>query len=113
MSFAPPREGVVAVVKRDCPTCVLVAPVLADLAGRGVVGAVVSQDDAAFPPGVEVVDDRDLDVSLALEIRTVPTLVRFEHGHEVDRFEGWERAAWEKFTGTDGLGPGLPEFRPG
>jgi hypothetical protein len=28
------RDGWLAVVKRDCPTCTLVAPVLAELAGR-------------------------------------------------------------------------------
>ena len=27
-----PRDGLVAVVKRDCPTCVMAAPILGDLA---------------------------------------------------------------------------------
>jgi len=31
-----PQEGLVAVVKRDCPTCELTAPVLAELAALGV-----------------------------------------------------------------------------
>jgi hypothetical protein len=42
-----PYDGVVAVVKRDCPTCRLVVPVLAELPGV----AVYSQDDPpVFPP---------------------------------------------------------------
>src|SRR5207249_326718 len=65
----PPRrmtlpDGIVAVVKRDCPTCTLVAPVLADLAARGVTLTVYSQDDPSFPDGASgVVDDRELEMS--------------------------------------------------
>jgi hypothetical protein len=32
-----PRDGLVAVVKRDGPTCQLTAPVLAELAARGAL----------------------------------------------------------------------------
>ena len=73
-------DGLVAVVKRDCPTCVLVAPVLADLARRTDL-VVLSQDDPGFPEGVEgVVDDTDLDFSWHHDLDTVPTLLRFETG---------------------------------
>src|SRR5678815_1927669 len=72
----PLPDGVLAVVKRDCPTCTLVAPVLVDLAGRGVALAVYSQDDPSFPEGVPVVDDTSLEVSWHLDITTVPTLIR-------------------------------------
>ncbi|MGQ0575476.1 MAG: thioredoxin family protein [Pseudonocardia sp.] len=105
-----PADGLVAVVKRDCPTCWLVEPVLAAL--PGVV--VYSQDDPAFPasvPGVR--DDTTLDVSLALDVETVPTLVRFAGGAEVGRAQGWLRTDWEALAGVEGLGPGLPEHRPG
>ena len=44
-------DGLVVVVKRDCPTCTLVVPVLQDLAARGALH-VYSQDDPAFPDGV-------------------------------------------------------------
>lgn len=55
-------SGIVAFVKRDCPTCALVAPVLAELAKR--VGlSVYTQDDPGFPPGVDAVDDTSLEVS--------------------------------------------------
>jgi hypothetical protein len=106
-------DGLVAVVKRDCPTCTLVAPVLAELAASGEPLTVYCQDDPSFPPGVTVVDDTDLDVSLALDLDTVPTLLRVEGGAEVDRTVGWSRPAWEKLTGRSPLGEGLPEHRPG
>ena len=106
-------DGLVAVVKRDCPTCNLVAPVLAELAAGGEALTVYCQDDPSFPPGTDVVDDTDLDVSLSLDLITVPTLLRVEGGAEVDRTEGWSRPAWEKLTGRSPLGDGLPEHRPG
>lgn len=107
-------DGVVAVVKRDCPTCELVAPVLAELEQRGVPLTVYTQDDPAFPAGLSsVVDDRDLAVSYHHQIETVPTLVRVEGGVETARIEGWSRPAWEAFTAVADLGAGLPEHRPG
>jgi hypothetical protein len=105
-------DGWVVVVKRDCPTCVLVAPVLEQLAAAGPL-TVYSQDDPAFPDGVPVVDDTALEVSWRLQVTTVPTLLRVEGGREVARTEGWLRERWEQFTGVTGLGPDLPEHRPG
>jgi hypothetical protein len=106
---------VVAVVKRECPTCVLVEPVLGQLADALKDGLTVySQDDPSFPHSLLlVVDDRSLEVSWQLELTTVPTLVRVEDGKEVERIVGWDRQQWEAFTGISGLGPGLPEYRPG
>ena len=78
-----PRDGLVAVVKRDCPTCVLAAPVLGDLARRGGL-TVFTQDDPSFPETVPGrIDDRSLDVSHRLKIEIVPTLIRFAGGREV------------------------------
>lgn len=104
-----PSDGLVAVVKRDCPTCRLIEPVLAELTGV----AVYSQDDPGFPTGHDVRDDTALEVSLALGIDTVPTLVRFAGGAEAARTEGWSRPRWEELTGVAGLGADLPEHRPG
>ena len=109
----PLPDGVVAVVKADCPTCQLVAPVLGELRAAGVELTVFTQDDPAFPPGLDPVDDTELDVSVALDLDTVPTLVRVEGGTEVDRTVGWSRPRWQKFTGVEPLGDGLPEWRPG
>jgi hypothetical protein len=113
MNTAPLPDGLVAIVKRDCPTCRLVAPVLAELAGGNSPLTVYSQDDPTFPDGVKVIDDTDLEVSFALDIETVPTLLRIEGGAIVARTEGWLRSDWESFTGRAPLGTGMPEYRPG
>jgi hypothetical protein len=108
-----PRDGLVAVVKRDCPTCALTAPMLGELARRGGL-AVYSQDDPSFPETVPGrIDDTALGISHRLRIEIVPTLIRFEGGREVGRAFGWDRGEWERLTGIDGLGRDLPEARPG
>jgi hypothetical protein len=106
-------DGLVAIVKRDCPTCRLVAPVLASLANSDVPLTVYSQDDPAFPGSVKVVDDTELHMSFALDVETVPTLLRVEGGAIVARTEGWLRDEWETLIGRTPLGSGLPEYRPG
>jgi len=106
------ENGLVAVVKQDCETCVMIEPVLAQLAGDGM--AVYSQDNPGFPASVaSVLDDRELETSFNLEIETVPTLVRYENGLETGRVVGWVRDEWQGFTGIADLGADLPEFRPG
>jgi hypothetical protein len=112
----PPRlpEGLVAVVKRDCPTCGLVAPVLGQIAAGGQALTVYTQDDPGFPAAVAArVDDRELIVSWHHRIETVPTLLRIENGVEVARTCGWSRADWEQLAGVGPLGAGLPAHRPG
>ena len=108
-------DGLVAVVKRDCPTCELVQPVLRDLAARaGLKLRVYSQDDPAFPEGVPgVIDDRPLAFSYRNRIEIVPTLLRFERGEEKARIFGWNRGDWQSLTGVKELGAALPENRPG
>jgi len=105
-------DGWIAVVKRDCPTCLLVEPVLHELAAAGAL-TVYSQDDPGFPSGLPVVDDRELEVSWRLQVETVPTLLRVKGGVEVERTVGWLRESWVSLTGVADLGPGLPEHRPG
>jgi hypothetical protein len=108
-----PQDGLVAVVKRDCPTCVLTAPLLGELAHSAGI-TVFTQDDASFPETVPApVDDTALDVSHRLQIEIVPTLIRFEGGREVDRTYGWDRREWQRLTGVAGLGRDLPDARPG
>ncbi len=105
-------DGFVAFVKRDCATCELVAPVLARLDSIGSLH-VFTQDDPTFPEGLHPIDDTELDHSWQHDIETVPTLIKVEHGEEVERIVGWSRDEWERFTGHTPLGEGLPEFRPG
>jgi len=116
MSANPPPplpDGLVAIVKHDCPTCVLVAPVLEDLAARADI-TVISQDDPDFPVAADwVVHDDDLALSWHHDIETVPTLVRVVEGRAAERIEGWSREQWEAFTGVDELGTELPDWRPG
>ena len=106
-------DGLVAVVKRECPTCQLVAPVLRELAAAGVPVMVYSQDDPAFPPDLAVRDDRALEASYRLRVTIVPTLLRLAEGRETARAEGWHRGEWEAVAARRGLGAGLPEARPG
>jgi thiol-disulfide isomerase/thioredoxin len=116
MSSASPlalADGIIAVVKESCPTCQMVAPVLAQLVERSVPLTVYTQDDLTFPPNVFPVDDTSLEVSYRLEIEAVPTLLRVEEGRVVDRLAGWSRSGWQAITGVEGLGPDLPEQRPG
>ena len=112
MSVALP-DGLLAVVKRDCPTCELTAPVLADLAARAGI-TVYTQDDPSFPETIAApVDDTELDVSHRLKIEIVPTLIRMRDGQEIDRTYGWDRAEWERVSGLAGIGADLPAMRPG
>src|SRR5438105_2423527 len=106
-------DGLVAFVKADCPTCVAVVPVLRQLAASGRPFTVYTQDDPAFPPGLDAVDDSSLEASWHQGIETVPTLLRVEDGRPVASAVGWLRSEWEEFTGVSALGPGLPDFRPG
>lgn len=124
-------DGLIAVVKRDCQTCGLVAPVLGELVARGKTLTVYTQDDPAFPPTIaelsespggaprvrgtapRVMDDRELVVSWHHKIETVPTLLRVEGGVEVARTIGWSRTDWEQLTELTALGTGLPPHRPG
>ena len=106
-------DGLIVVVKRECPTCELVAPVLGDLAAAGRL-AVYSQDDPAFPEGVgDVRDDRGLEASWRLDVEFVPTLIRVAGGREIDRAFGWNRDEWRRVSGIDRLGESLPANQPG
>jgi hypothetical protein len=114
---APLPDGLVAFVKRDCPTCRLVAPALGQLAREAPLPlSVYTQDDPDFPPDVPHaarVDDGALAFSWHHAIETVPTLLRVEHGVETQRAIGWVRSEWESLAGVEGLAPELPAWRPG
>ncbi len=106
-------NGFVAVVKKDCPTCVLVEPVLQAIEKDGLALTVYVQDEPGFPDVTKVVDDTALECSYNLEIETVPTLIRVEDGAEQTRTIGWVRDEWQQLTGLGFLGGDLPDFRPG
>jgi len=103
----------VAVVKRECETCKLVEPVLAQIRAKAPL-ALYSQDDPAFPESLGgAADDTALERSWQLKVETVPTLIRFEAGREISRVAGWDRAEWERVAQLPALGAGLPAFQPG
>ena len=108
-----PADGLIAVVKRDCPTCELTASVLAELAASSPL-AVYTQDDPDFPEGIAGrIDDTALNTSHVLGIEIVPTLIRRAGGQEISRTYGWDRAEWQRVSGVQTLGQGLPAMRPG
>ena len=106
-------DGLVAIVKRECATCVMVDPLFANIAASGTPLTVYTQDDPTFPASVSAIHDKDLSVSWHYDIETVPTLLRIENGEEVERTFGWSKDAWQKFTGITDLGADLPVMRPG
>ncbi len=101
-------DGLVVVLKRDCETCRMVAPLLS-----GFDVAVYTQDDPTFPDSAAAIHDGDLSVSWHHDIETVPTLIRVVDGVETERTVGWQRNEWQRLTGVAGLGAELPAFRPG
>lgn len=102
------------IVKRDCPTCALIEPVIADLAGRLGGGLTVYvQDDPTFPSVISnPIDDRNLEYSYKNEIEIVPTLIKFE-GESSTRIYGWDKKQWREFTELEDLGDDLVDFKPG
>ena len=67
------------VVKRDCETCQMVGPVLADLKATLPV-TLYSQDDPGFPEETGGArDDRGLEESWRRKIEVVPTAVSYTH----------------------------------
>jgi hypothetical protein len=108
------QDGFIIVAKRECPTCELLEPVYVELAARDVVLSVFSQDDPSFPDSLnDVIDDTGLENSYSLDIETVPTLIRWKGGKEVERAIGWNKTEWRDLTGINGLGGDLPENQPG
>ncbi|WP_328187431.1 thioredoxin family protein [Marinobacter sp. OP 3.4] len=110
----PLPDGLIVVAKRDCPTCQLIEPLLADIDREAGPLTVYSQDDPTFAEGVAGAQhDATLEHSFRLNTEFVPTLIRVENGQEVERTYGWHREDWQKLTGIAGLGNDLPLMRPG
>jgi len=114
VSTASPHYALV--LKKSCPTCALIEPVTRQLATALPDRLVIySQDDAGFPAGLgNVEDDTSLEYSFHHDIEIVPTLIRFGADRQEDsRISGWDKAAWQQFTGIDELGAELTAFKPG
>jgi thiol-disulfide isomerase/thioredoxin len=108
-----PTDGLVIFAKRECETCAMVEPVFGELAHSKLQTVVLTQDDPSFPRLVKGLDDTALEQSFRFDVEAVPTVIRLENGKEVARTFGWNRAEWERVTGLQNLGSGLPAVRPG
>lgn len=106
-------DGYLIVVQEECETCVAIVPALHQLAHGDVAVAIASQDNPDFPPDLDVIDDRELELSWRLDVEVTPTVFEIRDGVPVRSIVGWRRDEWEDFLGVPGLAPELPEFRPG
>ena len=107
-------DGYVAFVKEDCPTCVLIEPVLSRFADSGQLNAIFSQDNKNFPELDITIDDSDLRLSFQHGIETVPSLLKFKDGVEVGRIVGWLKSEWEDFCEIPELcSESFQDFSPG
>jgi hypothetical protein len=104
------------VIKKDCPTCALIEPLIGELATRcdGRLSVYV-QDDPAYPPSYpDRIDDTSLEFSYRNQIEIVPTLIRqTQDSDDVSRIIGWDKVQWREFTGIGDLGADLIDFKPG
>ena len=104
------------VVKKDCPTCALIEPVIKQLSDTFNNSLTIYvQDDPSFPESVaEKIDDSSLEFSYKQNIEIVPTLIRSSDGlDEQARIFGWDKSQWQEFTGIENLGANLVDFKPG
>ena len=103
------------VIKKDCPTCEMIEPVLAELTATypGKVTIYV-QDDPSFPQSIDnKIDDTSLEFSYRNNIEIVPTLICSSESKESDRTYGWDKAEWRRLTNLSSLGESLDSFKPG
>jgi len=105
----------VVVLKKECPTCELVVPVLKRLIDEYEDNvSIYVQDDLSFPESIEnKLDDTSLEFSYRNNIEIVPTLICSNDDKEIARTVGWDKAEWEKLTGLSSLGENLVDFKPG
>ncbi|MBC7500805.1 MAG: thioredoxin [Herminiimonas sp.] len=107
-------DGLIVIAKRECPTCMLVEPLLGQLARSGIPLTVYVQDDPGYAfETANVIFDHTLEHSYRLHTEIVPTLIRIEGGREIERTYGWHRDDWQRLTGVASLGVDLPAMRPG
>ena len=110
----PIPDGLIVIAKRDCPTCTLIEPLLAELVDGELPLTVYVQDDSDFAFGLAGrVFDATLEHSYRLNTEFVPTLIRIEGGREAARAFGWHRGEWQQVSGRPQLGVALPEWRAG
>ena len=114
-----PPANYALVIKKDCPTCSLIEPVIRSLAANtSLTLKVYVQDDPSFPENLDgVIDDSSLEYSYQQEIEVVPTLIRLNDDSDAQseetRIYGWDKKQWQDFTHIEELGAELVDFKPG
>ena len=82
-------NGLYLVLKRECPTCALIEPVVRTMAADESIGKLIHiyvQDDPDYLFDLmQKRDDTNLNYSFQLGIETVPTLIHLQNGREVGR----------------------------
>ena len=103
------------VIKKDCPTCEMIEPVLAELTATYPSKVTIYvQDDPSFPESIEnTIDDTSLEFSYRNNIEIVPTLICSSESKESARTYGWDKAEWRRLTNLSSLGESLDSFKPG
>ncbi|MDP6653534.1 MAG: thioredoxin [Gammaproteobacteria bacterium] len=111
----PSQHNYSLVVKKACPTCTLLEPVIRQLAeSLNESLTIYVQDDPLFPESIQSkVDDSSLEFSYRNHIEIVPTLIRRTDNSESSRIHGWDKHQWQEFTGIDDLGSDLVDYKPG
>jgi hypothetical protein len=129
-TFPPAGPVLLCFAKEDCPTCVLAAPILSEIARAGEVWVVAQDPDGGkrlrerLDPSVTVLDDSGLRTSFAYDVESVPTLVLAgPDGKEQQRCAGLLREEWRGVTEALARASGraspsvdwaaVPEFRAG
>ena len=103
------------VLKKECPTCELIEPVLRQLVEEYEKNiSIYVQDDLTFPKSIDrKLDDTSLEFSYANNIEIVPTLICSNGNEEIARTVGWDKSEWQQLTGLASLGEDLIDFKPG
>ena len=103
------------VLKKECPTCELIEPVLRQLVEEYEKNiSIYVQDDLTFPRSIDrKLDDTSLEFSYTNNIEIVPTLICSNDNEEITRTVGWDKSEWRQLTGLTSLGENLIDFKPG
>lgn len=103
------------VLKKECPTCELIEPVLRQLVNEYEHNiSIYVQDDLTFPKSIETkLDDTSLEFSYTNNVEIVPTLICSNGAEEIARTIGWDKSEWQRLTNLATLGENLVDFKPG
>ncbi len=106
-------EAILIFLKHDCPTCVLVGPLLSEIQHSNSNLRIITQNEASFFPELDVEEDLDLKMSYEFNVETVPTVIKTENNQEKQRWVGWNKREWKNIFKITSIHETLPEMKPG